>query len=646
MTSDAQKKRGYPLPNPITGNPLICFSMMIPDHPEYRSAVYGAITELGKWWNWEKTYEDGDTRASQTAQVMRELIHETLTIDTECFPDESGCLEYHNLSYIIEYFPNYPTDQTTPPGYLFPPWYIAPAINLIGAPEGAVVTDIARFPYTPGQPAEEFPRFRVHLNGTGTVELHLIAINFGGNAIIQVDGDLGQVEVFDLNQDIIAIPPETEDVIIIEREITTPGAHFIDVTMTPVLQNEIPPVLMGGGLLKVVLCGFDNMAREIEIRMIPAGEGCQQMQKKYTDESEEAWVDIGEPICNGQDGADGTTPECPDCDEPPNEDDGGVGVPPEPAPGSDAACQVARAVTDYVIAKYDAVLSSYLEEVVTNGMNLLEFSRIVQTIMFGVPSPLSALGNLFAWIAAQDALAVADNLASAQDADTIEKIFCHLYCALPENGDLTASVFAEWTAAITGDTAIVCRADLVAFMESIPLYELRTEAIAAVTFDIEADCAECDCDLCENRLATFDTGGQEYEIIVGTLSAGETGNGILADDVGNTWGGDYSWLAQVRFPLEETCAVKTVSVRYFTDIQTPPEATTGYSLIVETYLGGVLQADGIVSPVLATGEWHTVSFTYTTAVTADMVQVYLFNNTNIEGRTIEIRLDDVSIEFE
>lgn len=216
-------------------------------------------------------------------------------------------------------------------------------------------------------------------------------------------------------------------------------------------------------------------------------DGCQQVQ--YLDYATNTWIDLGTPICNGEDGV---TPDCPDCDEPPNEDDGGVDVPPEPAEGADAACQVARAVTDYVLAKYTAVLESYLEEVVTNGMGLLEFSHVVQQLMFGAPNPISALGNLFAWIQAQNAIAAADNLTSAQDEATIEKIFCHLYNALPENGDLTAEVFTAWTTAIAGDTEIVCRADLVAFMESIPLYELRTEAIAAVTFDIDADCSECD----------------------------------------------------------------------------------------------------------------------------------------------------------
>jgi hypothetical protein len=305
MTSDAQRAAGYLLPNPLTGYPTICVSFLIPDALEYRGAVRGQLKALGDWWMWEKSYEPGDRRAAQAARIFEQLIAETLGFGNDCFPDTSGCWEYGNTSYIIEYFPNHPHDQNTPVGYLFPPWYIAPPINLIGAPNGAAVTDIARFPYVPGQPAESLPRFRVHFTGTGVIELHLVRINFGGNAIIQVDNDLLQVEVVGLNQDNVAIPPETEDVIIIERTFTTPGAHHIDVTIVPVLQNDIPPVYFGGGLMKIVTCGFDNMAESIEWRTIALDAQCDQLQWKYTTEDDTAWRNVGSPICDGSPGVPG-----------------------------------------------------------------------------------------------------------------------------------------------------------------------------------------------------------------------------------------------------------------------------------------------------------------------------------------------------
>lgn len=80
MTSTAQKQAGYLLPDKLTPHDLICVEMKIPNERLYRAAFVGALTELGRWWNWQKTYEGGDTRASDAAQYWRTLIDEHLQI--------------------------------------------------------------------------------------------------------------------------------------------------------------------------------------------------------------------------------------------------------------------------------------------------------------------------------------------------------------------------------------------------------------------------------------------------------------------------------------------------------------------------------------------------------------------------------------
>jgi hypothetical protein len=530
MTSVRQKKKGYLLPDPVIGYPLICLSLMVPDHPFYRAAVRGAITELTKWWNWQKSYVPGDRRATQAAAMFRQTIYETMAFSEECFPETSGCKDHAPNSFIIEWNPNdpYRTPELVPAGYAFPPWYLATVATgiTLGTSIGDVVTDIFRTQFAPViPPASGYPRFRVHLNGTGVCELHLVKINGGGYAQITTDDDPLTVELLSLAKDVISVPPETSDDVIIEREITTPGTHHIDVLFIPLVNDELPVIGQGGALRKVVLCGFDEMNREIELRAIAIDENCDQWQWKYTDEPEDAWRNEGTPVCDGApgetapeaefrlvqidelckqietrlvgesewtvlgtvcDGAPGDDGVCPECPPGPEIE------PPDPDEGQDGACQVATAVTDWILDRYIAILTQFLEDVIGNGMSLLDFSDAALDLL-GLANPITAVGNFFAWIASQQAQGALDNLNCAQDAGTRDALICHLYCLLPENGDLTAEIYTEWMAEINADTTIACRADITAFMASIPIAEVRTEAVAAVVFDIASDCSSCDC---------------------------------------------------------------------------------------------------------------------------------------------------------
>lgn len=80
MTSEKQKNAGWILPEQLDDHPLLCVKMLIPDNDEYRAAFLGAIDSLQEWWNWEKSYQPGDTRASQAAAYWRTLILDHLCI--------------------------------------------------------------------------------------------------------------------------------------------------------------------------------------------------------------------------------------------------------------------------------------------------------------------------------------------------------------------------------------------------------------------------------------------------------------------------------------------------------------------------------------------------------------------------------------
>lgn len=86
MRSKKRPEKGYLLPDPITGYDLKCVTLKIPDDATYQAAFVGAMHTLDQWWNWEKSYEPGDTRAAQAALYWRTLIDEFLQIG-ECMPD-------------------------------------------------------------------------------------------------------------------------------------------------------------------------------------------------------------------------------------------------------------------------------------------------------------------------------------------------------------------------------------------------------------------------------------------------------------------------------------------------------------------------------------------------------------------------------
>ena len=476
MPSQAQKHRGYLLPETVTGHQLMCVSMMIPRDDTYIAAFKGQILELTKHWKWEKSGQPDDRRAADASRYWRQLIEDTMVFD-DCNPETSGCIEFAPNSAIIEWLPQDPfkEPELVPEGYVFPPWYVAPALNLIGAQAGDVVTDVLRI--TSGSTwfgdLLNPPRFRVSINGTGVVELHLVnIIQTGGMAQIQVDGELGSLRYVDLNRDTVSAPSETQDVLVIPIEITTPGDHFIDVTMLPNVDDSLIPIRFGGGLRKVVLCGFDQPPPENpEVPMFRFQE--EDCQLQYSTNGGQSWVNIpgwadfamacfkgdtgpagpageaGETGSPGEDGAPGSSPDFPT--ETPGPD------------GDGKRCDVASYMAELTLP------SMYLQQISAKieAGNRNELIVAVAGLVVGVAGLVLAVGTggtaavVFGWGALSAGIVtggtgminVLDNASieelQADDTPAFwQAVKCAIYCHLPDDGILTSAAANEIAAAV------------------------------------------------------------------------------------------------------------------------------------------------------------------------------------------------------
>lgn len=76
MTDDG---KGYKLPEGPDSPFSACITFAVPMNDEYIRAAFGALTELTKWWSWERTE---DKRGAQTAQVMRRSILSSFRVTT------------------------------------------------------------------------------------------------------------------------------------------------------------------------------------------------------------------------------------------------------------------------------------------------------------------------------------------------------------------------------------------------------------------------------------------------------------------------------------------------------------------------------------------------------------------------------------
>lgn len=562
MTSEAQKKKGFLLPETLTGYQLQCVSLMIPRNEEYRMAFLGHLYELARWWVWEKSYQPGDKRALEASVYWEQLISDTLVFD-DCDPDV-GCTEFAPDSAIIQYFPNdpYKTPDLTPEGYYFPPWYVAGTVNVVGAAPGDVVTDIVRISSGSAwtSPLPDPPRFRITVQGTGVLELHLVTLFQGGRAQVQVDGDILSLRWVDTHRDVTSAPPETQDVIVIPIELTTPGEHFIDVTAIPTVNDEITLFGFGFGLRKVVLCGFDQPPAEPGDAPMFQFDG-DRCVLQYSTNGGLSWTDVpgwedfalacfqGEPGLPGAPGEPGA-PGAPG-----GIDDNATDVPP-PAlpPGGGAECGIATAVATAVRdVYYLPMLETYILQTVTNGQSHLDFVRYLQTQYGFLGLGFSVFPTLIAWvqmIQADDANTLYSNTNTAAFLDAL---ICDLHCALIELAadSMTEDVRALWLEKFMARTTLDGRAvvSIVGFIQSITLATLRTEALFATLNP--SGCDDCGCDdLCAPQSISWSSIGATPSgwSSFSTLPPGLTNpQGFNAADVASMY--SFNWLCS-RVPFD------------------------------------------------------------------------------------------------
>lgn len=248
-------------------------------------------------------------------------------------PDGSCCFSYAPNSAFIGYAPNDPfqTPELTPSGYNAPPWrqYDENLLTQLGGlmPSDAIVslwafapsewwqfiipfaTFVSTIANLPNLISSGLPRFKVNVRGSGTVELHLLAIPLGGDAFITVDGNVNSntvqvnlasytigsiADVNDFVSGVMGFVVTANDpvqVVIVEVELEGEGDHYIDVTFIPHI-DLTGDLGFGGGVRKVVLCGQDLTMGDAympEFRM----QGCIIQWRPNTGAS---WADIGNPL--------------------------------------------------------------------------------------------------------------------------------------------------------------------------------------------------------------------------------------------------------------------------------------------------------------------------------------------------------------
>lgn len=536
-----RKDGGWLLPS-VVNPPRVCVQLWIPDDTNHKRAFWGALYALSEWWNWQR---DDSKTARDVARVWLDVFfqaqEQNLEYDACEDVGDDKCFSFPPNAPFIEWFPNNPYTEPdlVGEGYNSPAWYLAtPASNLAyGTSDGDVITSLDRFP--PGSlpsiiPASGLPRFRVHVNGTGVVKLHLVNMFAGSIAQITVDDNILGARFIDLLRDAISAPPEVNDLIVIETYIDTPGDHYIDVIIVSMFNDQLPFLFHGGGLRKVELCGLnaseqcgDVMAiKEIRVN------GC-NLEVLYTTSEDDEWVVVGDltdcvvpgpqgpqgpqgvPGATGPQGAPGAAGECPDCDVPPD---------PEPIDAPDG-------VSEKCFASVNAVEVLY-------GM-FLELDRVTSITS---DNALYIAGALIAWVAAVilfppsitivaplmfTLLTLALVIDPANfDEEVRDQIKCILYCNATLNPDGTVT-FNYVT--VRAQLAELTQTDTLRVID-LCLQVIGPEGLnlAGTTTSIqEADCT--DCEPCEE------------EAICGVTAFDAGSSAILRPDLGDGWWQGNFW---------------------------------------------------------------------------------------------------------
>lgn len=235
---------------------------------EWLPYILGSLQQLWLQTTWDTTDPDALALEQDRAKLLTSMFLRGCEVCEAELPLDSGCVDFPTDSSVISYAPQDPftNPDYIPPGYIAVPFLVVTEGNILsffpGAEIGDVISGYLSIPVlTPGI-GQGLARFRVRTKGTGVVELHLLKVPAGGSVLITTDDDPLTVRTINLNKDVFQLPIETIGEITVEVPITTSGEHHIDVTFVPRFNDELIFISYGGGLRKVVLCGFDQTIDE------------------------------------------------------------------------------------------------------------------------------------------------------------------------------------------------------------------------------------------------------------------------------------------------------------------------------------------------------------------------------------------------
>lgn len=277
----------HKIPSVLIPQGDICVPLYIPANSDYVGLLVGAIRSL----TYDVHYMRDEARSAVT--VREQFLQRTLLPLIDALENgqcgEPHCIDFPSNDPIITYYPQNPFTEPSlvPSGYLTPPftrwadfiplvpdwlqdWLAGQLTELTGYEANDIIVDISSLPLQADWNdilSGSMPQISIAVSGVGTMKLHLLNFPLGGRAIITVDtqpniadiflGILGQAESsIELNRDLIALPIESNSVIIHEVEINTYGNHTVYITFVPVIDDSSIPINFGGGLRKIELCGF------------------------------------------------------------------------------------------------------------------------------------------------------------------------------------------------------------------------------------------------------------------------------------------------------------------------------------------------------------------------------------------------------
>ena len=254
----------------------LCVKVMIPAHPDYVKLFVNNMRYLETDWMYQRDENLSAliVRDQWRTRTITPLIEELANTTGFCQDLDGDCITYAPFANFIQFTPQNPYTEPNliPDGYLQPPFFINGkdfAHDLPQYNRGDVLLDIGSISLETGIELENAPQVDLCLEGSGTVEIHLLSIALGGVAIITVDNPPDILDIIggiiadnllivDLNQDVVSFPPETAKVIIQEIEVNPEQdelEHHLYITYLPNIDDSLIPIRFGGGLRKVELCG-------------------------------------------------------------------------------------------------------------------------------------------------------------------------------------------------------------------------------------------------------------------------------------------------------------------------------------------------------------------------------------------------------